>query len=99
VAAHRVILGRARGLSRPALQESAKQICQPLVPAVFKVPRACVGVLVIQRPHDPLDVLFLDIEYFMTLSDHNRAPGVIGEKSSHWPRCYVRRDGGKVTRL
>jgi len=57
-----VILGRACGLSRPALQESAKPICQPLVPAVFKVPRACVGVLVIQRPHDPLDVLFLDIE-------------------------------------
>jgi hypothetical protein len=62
LAAHRVILGRPLGLSRPALQESAKQIRQPLLPAIFKVPRACVGVLVIQRPHDPLDVLFLDIE-------------------------------------
>jgi hypothetical protein len=26
-------------------------------------------------------------------------PALSGEKASHQPRCYVRRDGGKVTRL
>jgi len=35
----------------------------------------------------------------MPLSEHDRAPGVMGEKASHRPACYVRRRGGKVARL
>ena len=48
---------------QPPFQKLAKEIREPFVSVVLKVPGSRVCVLVIESLHDPLDVLFLDIEY------------------------------------
>ena len=60
----------------PTLQEATKQFREALVPAVLQVPSQRVGILIIQRPSDPLDVLLLDIELRSSylLSEHTRIP-------------------------
>lgn len=82
--------GKDERLRRPAkyiivrASGAPVQICQPLVPGVFKVPRPCVGMLVIQRPHNSLDVPFLDIEYDpgLYLSSTARSAS-LGENEKH----------------
>ena len=62
---YRLLVTQPCGLSRLALQEATKQARESLNPmsSWFREPQ--VGELIIQRPGDPFDVLFRDVEFHL----------------------------------
>lgn len=57
---YRLLVTQPRG---PFFQEATKEVRQSLEPAVLMVLSQRVGVLAIQRPSDPIDVHFRDVEF------------------------------------